>query len=868
MLDFFLKLFDGSDFVPRAVCGNWTRGEILLQNFSDFFIWTAYLAIPLVLVGLVYKRGTQLPFHRIFLLFGLFIVACGTTHLMDIILFYYPVYRLAGVFKLITAAASWGTVFALVPILPIALALRTPAELEREIAERVRAEADLQRQNASSQLLRSIAVTANEATDWEDALRRTLTQICDYQEWPVGHVYMPSASDGEVRWQPSSVWYLRDEQQFGDFRETTARRVFQNGEGLPGRVAASGQPAWISDVAHDEAFARSSVAEQSGLRAALAFPVMVGDEVAAVLEFFSDEAEAPDPQALEVMGLVGTQLGRVVERARAEALQRRAHDELEARVEERTQELSRAKEAAEAASRAKSQFLANMSHELRTPLNAIIGYSEMLHEEAEDDSEDKEDLERIHSASKHLLSLINDVLDLAKVDAGRMELMLEEFPADQPLQQAITDIRPQAQANGNTVQLQIADDAGTIRADSLKIRQALTNLLSNAAKFTQGGAITATVEREGEWILYRVADTGIGMSPEQQAKLFQPFTQADSSTTRQYGGTGLGLVITRRFCHLMGGEVTMHSEPNQGTTFTMRLPVEMQEARREDATTAPVSPNADAEKMAATQLAAQGAAQGAAQNAARRTILAIDDDATVHNLLQRMLEKEGVHVVSALSGAQGLRLARELKPTAITLDVLMPDMDGWEVLAALQADAELSEIPVIMLTMMEDRKTGYALGVRDYMVKPIDRNRLNAILDRLDLRQDGNESAGGPAILLVEDDDATRAMMRKALEKEGCVVEEAVNGREALQRVEAHRPALILLDLTMPEMDGFEFCAAVRERPDWSEIPIVVLTALDLTPEDRRRLNGTIQQVVRKGNSTDDVLGKVRDLVRSYVGAQ
>ena len=859
MLHFFLNLLDSSDYVPRAVCGNWTRGEILLQNLSDFFIWTAYLAIPLVLVSFVYKRGTALPFHRIFLLFGLFIVACGTTHLMEIVLFYYPVYRLAGVFKLITAIASWGTVFALVPIVPIALALRTPDELEREIAERVRAEEDLQRQNAASQLVRSIAVTANEATDWEDALRRTLTQICDYQQWPVGHVYLPSsASDGDVQWQPSPVWYMRDEQQYRDFRETTARRVFANGEGLPGRVAASGEPAWISDVMHDATFSRSSVAAQSGLRAALAFPVLVGDEVAAVLEFFTDEVEEPDIEALEVMGLVGTQLGRVVERARAEALRRRAHDELEARVEERTQELSRAKEAAEAASRAKSQFLANMSHELRTPLNAIIGYSEMLHEEAEDDSETKEDLERIHGASKHLLALINDVLDLAKVDAGRMELLLEEFPAEQPLQQALIDIRPQAEANGNTVQLQIADDAGTIRADSLKIRQALTNLLSNAAKFTKSGAIAVTVEREGEWILYRVADTGIGMSPEQQAKLFQPFTQADSSTTRQYGGTGLGLVITRRFCHLMGGEVTMKSELGQGTTFTMRLPVEMQEVTREDAATSPASSNADAEKVAATQLAPQ--------DAARRTILAIDDDATVHNLLQRMLEKEGVHVVSAMSGAEGLRLARELKPAAITLDVLMPEMDGWEVLAALQADAELREIPVIMLTMMEDRKTGYALGVRDYMVKPIDRNRLNAIIDKLDLRREGSEAAGGTSILLVEDDDATRAMMRRALEKEGCVVEEAVNGREALQKVEARRPALILLDLMMPEMDGFEFCAAVCERPDWGEIPIIVLTALDLTPEDRRRLNGTIQQVVRKGNSMGDVLDKVRDLVRSYVG--
>jgi signal transduction histidine kinase/DNA-binding response OmpR family regulator len=516
---------------------------------------------------------------------------------------------------------------------------------------------------------------------------------------------------------------------------------------------------------------------------------------------------------------------------------------------------------AEAANKAKSQFLANMSHELRTPLTAVIGYSEMLREEAMSQSpEFVEDLERIHGAGKHLLALINDILDLAKVDAGKMQLLLEEFSVERVVEAALTDIRPQAAQNGDEIKVHIAPDSGTIRADHTKVRQMLTNLLSNACKFTENGTITIEAQRElhedGDWILFRVADTGIGMTTEQQTKLFQPFSQADASTTRRYGGTGLGLVITRRFAHLMGGEVTMKSAPGEGSIFTIRLPAQVEETEdMREASDSVVDPDIAALKAELDS------------STARRTVLVIDDDPTVHDLMRRMLEKEELRVISALNGAEGLRLARELRPAVITLDVLMPEMDGWQVLAALKADTELAAIPVVMLTMIEDQNTGYAMGVADYMVKPIERNRLAGVLQRLrTLNSQGKEDAEAlQTILVVEDDGATRDLMRRDLEKEGYAVIEASHGREAIEHLATQRPALILLDLMMPEMDGFEFCKVVRQKPGWHDIPIVVLTAMDITAETKQRLSGVVEQVVHKGSSIDEVLQEVRALVLARI---
>jgi signal transduction histidine kinase/CheY-like chemotaxis protein len=510
-------------------------------------------------------------------------------------------------------------------------------------------------------------------------------------------------------------------------------------------------------------------------------------------------------------------------------------------------ELRLAKEAAEEASRAKSAFLANMSHELRTPLNAIIGYSEMLQEEAADLGQEDltPDLQKIQAAGKHLLTLINDILDLSKIEAGRMDLFLETFDVALMIQDAAMTIQPLVEKNRNTLVVQCADNLGTMRADLAKVRQSLFNLLSNACKFTAQGTITLAVSREtvdgAVWVTFRVTDTGIGMTPAQMGKVFQVFVQADASTTRQYGGTGLGLAITRRFCQMMGGDITVESAPGQGSAFTIRLPAAV----------------VDPKTVAAPRVEAPPAS---ALPEGAPTVLVIDDDATVHDLMQRFLRKEGLHMVTAVSAEEGLRLARALRPAAITLDVMLPGMDGWALLTALKADPLLADIPVIMLTIVDDKNMGYALGAADYLTKPVDWDRLAAILQKY-------RCAHPPCSVLVIDDDAdTRDMLRRMLLRENWTVTEAANGRVALERVAESPPELILLDLLMPEMDGFAFLEALRQQDAWRSIPVVVVTAKDLTQDDCQRLNGYVEQILQKGAySREELLHEIHRLVAAYV---
>ncbi len=507
------------------------------------------------------------------------------------------------------------------------------------------------------------------------------------------------------------------------------------------------------------------------------------------------------------------------------------------------EDLRRAKDAAEAASRTKSQFLANMSHELRTPMNAILGYSEMLQEEAEEEGLDSftPDLQKIQNAGKHLLALINDILDLSKIEAGKMELYLEDFDVAQVVGDVAATVQTLVAKKNNRLAVHCPPDVGRMRADLTKVRQSLFNLLSNAAKFTQDGEIALDVRRGGDGFTFTVRDTGIGMTAEQMAGLFEAFAQADSSTTRKYGGTGLGLAITRRFCRMMGGDATVESEPGVGSVFTLRLPASVHEAKA--AGDAPPSyPEAP--------LPATG-----------DLVLVIDDDPAARDLMHRFLSKEGFRPETAGSGEEGLRLARSLHPVAITLDVMMPGMDGWAVLQQLKADPETQDIPVIMLTMVDDKNIGFALGATDYLTKPIDRGRLAALLGRF--RCEGAVCN----VLLVEDDDPTREMMRALLTREGWGVREAVNGRVALEQVEAARPDLILLDLMMPEVDGFEFARRLRERPEWQAIPVIVLTAKDITEADRLRLNGYVEKIVRKGAwDRDALLREISGLVAARKG--
>jgi signal transduction histidine kinase/CheY-like chemotaxis protein len=506
-------------------------------------------------------------------------------------------------------------------------------------------------------------------------------------------------------------------------------------------------------------------------------------------------------------------------------------------------EADTAKEAAEGANRAKSAFLANMSHELRTPLSAVIGYSEMLEEEAEETGQASmlADLGKIRSNAKHLLSLINDVLDLSKVEANKMDLFLEDTDLSSFLQEAAATVDSLVRRKANTLVLDLGADLGSVRTDVVKLRQCLFNLLSNAAKFTENGRITLSVRREasagGDWLSFAVADTGIGMTPEQLARLFQRFSQADETTTRRFGGTGLGLALSRAFAQLLGGDISVESTEGQGTCFTLRLSAKGPEELRET----PEPRASEAEIV--------GAEAGDARN---DLVLVIDDEVAQRELMTRFLRRQGFAVRTAADGKTGFELARSLVPRVILLDVMMPGMDGWSVLEALKADATTAKIPVVMVSFVAEASTSAALGAADAVSKPVDWGRLKVLMDQFHDR--------GGDVLVVDDDADMRQRLRTVLERGGWTVSEAGDGAEALRQVLHSPPHAILLDLTMPVMNGFAFLHRLRETPGCSDLPVVVLSARDISAAEREDL-AEADCILRKGDvSMQDITAEIRHL--------
>jgi signal transduction histidine kinase/DNA-binding response OmpR family regulator len=666
---------------------------------------------------------------------------------------------------------------------------------------------------AELRALGEVVEAVNSSLDMEVVLRTIITRAVQlsnadgggtiYEYDDATHVFVPRASFGVSQEMISAL------------RESNIRI----GDMTVGRCVQERVPVQTPDVDEGGGYRLRELMRREGVRSLLAVPLLREDRPVGALVIRRRESGEFPPPVVALLQTFAAQSVLAIQNAR-----------LFQEIQDKGDQLA-------VASQHKSQFLANMSHELRTPLNAIIGVTEMLLEDARDLKRDDEvePLDRVLRAGRHLLALINDILDLSKIEAGKMELHLESFAVAPLIHDVVETIQPLAQKNGNQLVVNCPADVGSIRADQTRVQQALLNLLSNATKFTERGKVTVLVQRThsgaAEWVTMSVADTGIGMTPEQLSRLFQEFVQADASTTRRYGGTGLGLAISRRFCQMMGGDITVESEVGRGSTFTIRLPAEVLAAQ-------PIPIARPAPAM-----------QAPASSAATPDVLIVDDDYTVREMTERFLRREGFTVVTADCGREGLRLAREFHPAAITLDVIMPDLDGWTVLAAIKGDPELADIPVILMTIMDERNRGYSLGAADYIVKPVDRERLSMVLR-------GIVGPGGRRVLVVDDDDFMRRSVLQGLEKEGWMVTEAANGRVGLARLTEALPDAIVLDLMMPEMDGFEFLEALRHRPEWRDIPVIVVTAKDLSEADHGRLNGEVEGVLQKDAPTRDEMLK------------
>ena len=513
----------------------------------------------------------------------------------------------------------------------------------------------------------------------------------------------------------------------------------------------------------------------------------------------------------------------------------RMSDEVNGLIDARTSEMETARDEARDASDQKTKFFANMSHELRTPLNAILGYGEMLYEDCEDLGYDDllPDLKKITSSGTHLLSLINNILDLSKIEAGKMELFVTSFEIENMVQ-TIKDVsEPLAAKNDNGFVINLEGALGSMSQDETKLRQCLTNFLSNGFKFTKNGTVTldvkARMEGDEEFVDFAVIDTGAGMSPEGVAKVFEEYTQAERSTSANYGGTGLGLPISKKFAEMMGGDVIVTSEEGVGSVFTMSVPRECPEYN-EDEVEGNVINLDDQDNL----------------------VVLVDDDVAMHDLIKRTISKLNLTLLGATNSEKGMELIREVKPKLILLDVLMPGRDGWSLLKECKTDKDLKDIPVIMISQLNQSNLASSLGANDYLTKPIDRTHFINTLKRILGTDTQNQK-----VLVIDDDKDVRELLSRLLKDAGYRPIDARDGKEGLERTK-DEPALIILDLEMPRMDGFEFLDNyIKDVPEEKRAPVLVFSGKDLTDVQEDLLKERVIGLVKKDDVSMDNLSKM-----------
>ncbi len=736
------------------------------------------------------------------------------------------------------------------------------AGLEYKITERTqeleKTNIDLKRQQETGQAYNETVTILNSSMKMDELLSRSLSRMVSFTNSQMGSIFL--YDEKEQCLNMASGYAVGD--------HNLKQEKFRLGIGIPGQTAQERKPILINDIPDDTAFRIRYGLGECIPRTIGSFPILYQGKLSGVLvltslkEFSDDILAFVDNVAIQLA--VGISNIRSFELALEQAEElKRFNEELQMQTEEletqseelrvQQKELEDKNTAVEMANQAKSEFLANMSHELRTPLNSIIGFSEVLEDKTFGKLNTKQDkyVNNILTSGKHLLQLINDILDLSKVESGKMDINYEVFLIPETMQSIETIIKAQVEKKKISLETKIDEDLVSITADRKKFKQIMYNILSNAVKFTpEGGQITLKAGRAEEFVRISVSDTGIGIKPEDQERVFAEFQQIDSRTSRAYEGTGLGLPLTRKLVELHGGKMWVESELGKGSTFTFTIPLEVKGKLFPEES----SLLEDIEGIPARLRRSGGKGSGDGS-----LILVVEDDPKSSELLTISLIQQGYQVATVFDGNDVVKKARELNPMAITLDINLPGKDGWEVLSELKEIPETRDIPVIIVSILEDRKRGFHLGAVDYLTKPISKGILLRTLKRCSLTP---EPGGKPIkVLVIDDEPKTVELVSTVLEAEGYQVQKAYGGQEGVDLATTEVQDMIILDLMMPEVDGFKVVEELKKHPRARNVPIIISTAKNLTEDDFKQLKGTVNSIAQKGNfSKEDLIQDIKKI--------